>query len=101
MIPKSGNRFAQTDHAPAKMTFSGARVLRQSAVRLKRIGDAVVGRVTVWLLKGLRRIDPDLLGRFFARLLGAVGPWLPEHRLGGRQPAAAFPGESGGEVGEK
>src|ERR1043166_3794836 len=98
MIPKSGNRFAQTDQAPAKMPFSGARVLRQSAVRLKRIGDAVVGRVTVWLLKGLRRIDPDLLGRFFARLLGAVGPWLPGPRVGRRQLAAALPGKSAAET---
>jgi Kdo2-lipid IVA lauroyltransferase/acyltransferase len=77
---------------------SGAGFVRQSAVRLKRIGDAVIGRVTVWLLKALRRIDPDFLARLFARLLCVAGPWLPEHRLGRTQLAAAFPDKSAAEI---
>ena len=77
---------------------TAARFARQSGVRLKRAGDAVIGRVTVWLLKGLRRIDPNLLSRFFARLLRTAGPWLPEHRLGRAQLAAAFPEKSAAEI---
>ena len=78
--------------------MSGARFARRSAVRLKRIGDAAIGRVTVWLLKALRRIDPDVLARFFARPLRAIGPFLPEHRLGRAQLAAAFPEKSAAEI---
>src|ERR1700731_2299682 len=78
--------------------ISAARFARQSAVRLKRAGDAVIGRVTVWLLKTLRLFDPGLLGRFFARLLRTAGPWLREHRLGRAQLAAAFPEKSAAEI---
>jgi Kdo2-lipid IVA lauroyltransferase/acyltransferase len=77
---------------------SAAAFARRSAVRLRRIGDAAIGRVTVWLLTGLRRIDPDFLARFFARLLRAVGRFLPEHRLGRAQLAAAFPDKSAAEI---
>src|SRR5246127_4404413 len=81
-----------------KKRTTGARLARQSAVRLKRLGDAVIGRVTVWLLKALRLVDPDLLARFFARLLRTAGPWLPEHKLGRAQLAAAFPEKSPAEI---
>ena len=80
------------------MTSGAAGFARRSVVRLKRIGDAIIGRLTVWLLKALRRIDPDVLARFFARLLRAVGPFLPEHRLGRAQLAAAFPEKSAAEI---
>jgi Kdo2-lipid IVA lauroyltransferase/acyltransferase len=77
---------------------SAAPYARQSAVRLMRIGDVVVGRVTVWLLKALRLINPDFLASFAAGFLRMVGPWLPEHRVGRAQLAAAFPEKSAAEV---
>jgi Kdo2-lipid IVA lauroyltransferase/acyltransferase len=80
------------------MAFDFARVLRQAVVAVKRGGDAVVGRVTVWLLKAVRLIDPDLLANFFARVMRTVGPWLPEHRLGRANLAAAFPEKSPAEI---
>jgi Kdo2-lipid IVA lauroyltransferase/acyltransferase len=80
------------------MTSDAARLVRQAAVRLKRGGDAAIGRVTVWLLKAVRLIDPDFLSAFFARLMRTVGPWLPEHRLGRAQLAAAFPEKSPAEI---
>src|ERR1700674_1910937 len=80
------------------MAFDFARVLRQAVVAVKRGGDAAVGRVTVWLLKAVRLIDPDLLSNFFARVMRAVGPWLPEHRLGRANLAAAFPEKSPAEI---
>src|SRR6202521_3843810 len=80
------------------MAFDFARVLRQAVVAVKRGGDAAVGRVTVWLLKAIRLIDPDLLANFLARLMRTVGPWLPEHRLGRAQLAAAFPEKSAEEI---
>ncbi|HXW24891.1 MAG TPA: lipid A biosynthesis lauroyl acyltransferase [Xanthobacteraceae bacterium] len=80
------------------MAFDVARLLRQAAVRLKRAGDAVIGRVTVWLLKAVRLIDPDVLAGFLAALMRTVGPWLPEHRLGRAQLAAAFPEKPPAEI---
>jgi Kdo2-lipid IVA lauroyltransferase/acyltransferase len=80
------------------MTADGAPLFRQAVVRLKRAGDAVIGRITVWLLKAVRLIDPDLLAGFFASLMRMVGPWLPEHRLGRAQLAAAFPEKSAAEI---
>jgi KDO2-lipid IV(A) lauroyltransferase len=93
MIPKSGNRFSEKIMLQHKLTYA-----RQSAVRLKRIGDAVVGRVTVWLLKALRLVNPDLLAGLAARVLRTFGPWLPEHRLGRAQLAAAFPEKSPADI---
>jgi KDO2-lipid IV(A) lauroyltransferase len=80
------------------MAFDVARSVRQAAVRLKRAGDAVVGRVTVWLLRAIRLINPHLLANFFAALMRTVGPWLPEHRLGRAQLMAAFPEKSAEEI---
>jgi KDO2-lipid IV(A) lauroyltransferase len=96
MIPKSGYRFS--DKIMRKPTSDAARLARQTAARLKRAGDAVVGRVTVWLLRAIRLIDPDLLANFFARLMRTIGPWLPEHRLGREQLSAAFPNKSAEEI---
>lgn len=80
------------------MAFDFSRFVRQAAVAVKRGGDAVVGRVTVWLLRAVRLIDPDLLSNFFARVMRTLGPWLPEHRLGRANLAAAFPEKSPAEI---
>jgi Kdo2-lipid IVA lauroyltransferase/acyltransferase len=80
------------------MTVDVPRLVRQAATGLKRAADAVIGRVTVWLLKAIRLIDPDLLANVFARAMRAIGPWLPEHRLGRAQLAAAFPEKSAAEI---
>jgi KDO2-lipid IV(A) lauroyltransferase len=80
------------------MTYDAARLTRRSGIRLKHAADAVIGRVTVWLLRALRLFNPSLLAGFFARLMRAVGPWLPEHRLGRAQLIAAFPEKSPAEI---
>jgi Kdo2-lipid IVA lauroyltransferase/acyltransferase len=59
--------------------------------RLKAGFDAVVGWCAVALLKGLRAVDRPRMANMLGRFLRAVGPWLPEHRVGRANLAAAFP----------
>jgi Kdo2-lipid IVA lauroyltransferase/acyltransferase len=80
------------------MAFDFQRLLRQAAIQIKRAGDAVIGRVTVWGLKAIRLIDPDLLANTFAAITRRFGPWLPEHRTGRANLKAAFPEKSPEEI---
>ena len=69
--------------------------LRHAARRVarwaKKILNVILGGIAVLSLKTVQRIDPDwavdVAGRFMRRL----GPWLPEHRIGRANLAAAFP----------
>jgi KDO2-lipid IV(A) lauroyltransferase len=78
------------------------RSLRHFAWRLKyntkRIFEPTIGRLTVLLLRTLRRADrvrvADRAGAFMRRL----GPWLPEHRIGRANLATAFPEKSPAEI---
>jgi len=66
--------------------------------RLKAAVDAVAGRLAVWLLKAIRRTDPDRSADRSAAFLRRVGPFLPEHRIGRANLAAAFPEKSPAEI---
>jgi KDO2-lipid IV(A) lauroyltransferase len=76
--------------------------LQTAARRLRRIAKAlqsnVLGWLVVWTLKGLRRFDPDRTADFAGRCMRALGPLLPEHRLGRANLAAAFPEKSPDEI---
>jgi KDO2-lipid IV(A) lauroyltransferase len=65
---------------------------------LKAIVDAVAGRLAVWLLKAIRHADPNRIADRSAAFLRGVGPWLPEHRTGQANLAAAFPEKSAAEI---
>jgi KDO2-lipid IV(A) lauroyltransferase len=65
---------------------------------LKSTVNAVLGRAVVWLLKGIRRIDPDRISDFSAGLMRRVGPFVPEHRTGRANLKAAFPEKSAAEI---
>jgi KDO2-lipid IV(A) lauroyltransferase len=84
------------------MQAAAGRKLRQAAQRLTRTakaaGSAVVGRLAVLLLKAIRRTDPDRMANFGGRSLRRLGPWLPEHRVGRANLAAAFPQWSAAEI---
>jgi len=60
--------------------------------------DASVGWITVLALKALRRMNRQRMSNFFGRLMRHVGPWLPEHKIGRANLAAAFPGKSPQEI---
>jgi KDO2-lipid IV(A) lauroyltransferase len=65
--------------------------MARPARRLKSWTDAAIGAVTVAALKLLRRMDRRRMANFFGRLTRIVGPWLPEHKIGRANLAAAFP----------
>jgi KDO2-lipid IV(A) lauroyltransferase len=67
-------------------------------LRLKRGVDAVAGRLAVWLLKAIRRIDPDRIADRSAAFMRRLGPFLPEHRTGRANLKAAFPDKSPAEI---
>jgi KDO2-lipid IV(A) lauroyltransferase len=74
------------------------RVRWNIAFRLKRLGDATAGRAVRPLFRLLRRFDRVRLSDFGGALMRRLGPWLPEHRTGGANLAAAFPEKSPAEI---
>src|SRR5438552_4706061 len=74
------------------------RLLWRVKRKLKRIPDPILGRLAVSLLHAVRRTDRARMGDRGARLLRRLGPYLPEHRIGRRNLAAAFPEKSGEEI---
>src|SRR5260221_9570195 len=66
--------------------------------RLKQAAGALLGPLTVVLLRALRLADPDRTARITGRVMRHLGPWLKEHRIGRENLAAAFPGKSATEI---
>jgi KDO2-lipid IV(A) lauroyltransferase len=64
---------------------------RSAGRRLKAGFDAVVGWLAVALLKGLRGVNRARMANMLGAMLRTIGPWLPEHRVGRANLAAAFP----------
>jgi KDO2-lipid IV(A) lauroyltransferase len=75
-----------------------AGIGRRLARATKRMADAALGFVAVAALKAIRLIDPDTMANFSGGLLRRLGPWLPEHRVGRDNLAAAFPQKSAAEI---
>jgi KDO2-lipid IV(A) lauroyltransferase len=67
-------------------------------IRLRRAVNAVLGFMTVHVLRAARLIPPDTMSSIAGRIVRTIGPWLPEHRIGRAQLAAAFPEKSAGEI---
>jgi Kdo2-lipid IVA lauroyltransferase/acyltransferase len=59
--------------------------------RLSLYGDRIVGRVVKWLLRALRRTNPDRAADLCGAIARGVGPLLPVHRIGRANLRAAFP----------
>jgi Kdo2-lipid IVA lauroyltransferase/acyltransferase len=57
----------------------------------KRIGNAVLGALAVAAMRLVRAGNPDRMADFASWLMRTVGPWLPEHRIGRANLAAAYP----------
>ena len=79
----------------AKAVKPMSRRLRRAA---KRAGDAVIGRLAVGMLKGLRLADPDWVAEASGRTLRTIGPLLPEHRIARANLTAAYPEKSAAEI---
>jgi KDO2-lipid IV(A) lauroyltransferase len=54
-------------------------------------GDRLLGRLVKWLIRLLRRANPDRASDFCGRTARRLGPWLPAHRIGQANLRAAFP----------
>ncbi len=59
--------------------------------RLSLYGDRIVGRVVKWVLRALRRTNPDRAADLCGAMARNVGPFLPAHRIGRANLRAAFP----------
>ena len=53
--------------------------------------ERILGRVVKWLIRLLRRADPDRASDFCGAVARRVGPFLPAHRVGRANLRAAFP----------
>ncbi|WP_428493582.1 lipid A biosynthesis lauroyl acyltransferase [Rhodopila sp.] len=53
--------------------------------------ERILGRVVKWLIRLLRRADPDRASDFCGGVARRVGPYLPAHRVGRANLRAAFP----------
>lgn len=74
------------------------RIALAARARAKPAVDKAAGKAVVAFLEGLRRTDPDRMATFAGRVLRRIGPWLPEHRVGRANLAAAFPEKSAEEI---
>ena len=74
------------------------RLRWQIGYKLKRRLDALVGWIIGPLFRFTRRFDRVWLSNFVGALMRNVGPWLPEHRTGQKNLAAAFPDKSAAEI---
>ena len=72
--------------------------MARPARRLKSWTDAAIGTVTVVALKLLRRLNRRRMANVLGRLMRIAGPWLPEHKVGRANLAAAFPDKSTQEI---
>jgi Kdo2-lipid IVA lauroyltransferase/acyltransferase len=59
--------------------------------QLALYGDRILGRLVKWLIRLLRRTDPDRAADFCGALARWFGPYLPAHRIGQANLCAAFP----------
>ena len=66
--------------------------------RLKRAAGALLGPLTVVVLRALRLVDPDRTARFTGRVMQRIGPLLKEHRIGRENLVAAFPEKNSSEI---
>ena len=78
------------------------RLLLRTRARLrdaaKPLGNAVVGGLTIAMLRAARAFDPDKTATFFGRALRFIGRRLREDRIGRENLKAAFPEKSPEEI---
>jgi KDO2-lipid IV(A) lauroyltransferase len=59
--------------------------------QLTLYGDRILGRLVKWLIRLLRRANPDRASDVCGAVARRVGPYLPAHRIGQANLRAAFP----------
>lgn len=61
--------------------------------QLTLYGDRILGRLVKWLIRLLRRANPERASDFCGGVARRIGPYLPAHRIGQANLRAAFPGK--------
>ena len=64
--------------------------------QLALYGDRVLGRLVSWLIRLLRRANPDRAADVCGGVARRLGPFLPAHRIGQANLRAAFPHQDAG-----
>lgn len=76
--------------------------LLRAGLKLRRLSkaasNAIVGHVTVGLLRLMRHVEFNRLARFTSGVTRAFGPWMREQRTGRDNLKAAFPEKSQAEI---
>jgi Kdo2-lipid IVA lauroyltransferase/acyltransferase len=70
------------------------RMMQRLRRDFKRASDALVGKIAIGALRVLRLTNPDKMADFAGAAMRAIGPFLPENRIGRDNLAAAFPEKS-------
>ncbi len=76
--------------------FLRARAILRDA--FKPVTGAIIGGISVALLKLVRNFDPDRTADFFASVTRKIGPWFPEQKTGRANLTAAFPEKTPEEI---
>jgi KDO2-lipid IV(A) lauroyltransferase len=71
---------------------------RALGARLAAGAGASAGALTRALIRAVRALPPQRTADALGHLLRRIGPWLPEHRIGRANLAAAFPEKSKAEI---
>src|SRR5712692_2821311 len=66
--------------------------------RVKPAINAAAGFLTAGALKAIRLTNRKMMANMAGAMLRRIGPWLPEHRVGRANLAAAFPEKSAEEI---
>jgi KDO2-lipid IV(A) lauroyltransferase len=73
-----------------------------AALRLRRFGkratDRSVGWLAIAMLRLIRLTNADVMADAAGAFMRTLGPWLPEHRVGRANLAAAYPEKSAAEI---
>lgn len=64
----------------------------------RRLSNAVLGFLGYHALRFNRMFNPYVMANIGGAVMRTIGPWLPEHRVGREQLAAAFPEKSKDEI---
>jgi KDO2-lipid IV(A) lauroyltransferase len=80
------------------MKASLQRLRRRFARASKSLVGETAGHLAVGVLKLTRRLDPDRSAARAGRLMRRIGPFLPEHKVGRANLAAAYPEKSPAEI---
>lgn len=74
--------------------MSASRIMQRLRRWLATASNTILGKLALAALAIVRRCDPDRSIERAARFMRWIGPWLPEHKVGRANLAAAFPEKS-------